>query len=527
MKKATVEPSCTGQFSQLFLDYLAQKPQLKDFYSSFPSIENFSTLLEQKNFSTEKRQMLAEVLHQQYKGIKVNDLTLTQIRSLKSAKTFTVTTGHQLNLFTGPLYFIYKIVTVINLAEELKKAYPDYHFIPVYWLASEDHDFDEINYFKLDGKKYQWNSTQTGSVGDFKLDESFKDFFKTVAHFAPEFFKEAYLGSESLAEAGRKYVHHLFGGKGLLIVDGKDSSLRSLFQEVIMDDLTRHTAFHKSTEQTAKLEALGYKSQIFPREINFFYTDKGVRERIEKVGDSYQVINTDLRFSRDEILTLAKDSPEKFSPNVVLRPLYQETILPNLAYIGGPAEIVYWLQLKTVFDYFGEAFPAVMPRNFALILDRPILRKVDKLGLSTADLFQDLVDWKKMHLQTHAKSDLTLAKERKKLKQVFKDARAHADGDDKNLDYSFEAASVRAVKILDQLATKLRKAEERKHATEIRIREEIAAYLYPSGAPQERVENFLRFYLEDPDFIQGLFEAFAPLDFNFIVLSQDGRQGIN
>lgn len=522
MKKATVEPSCTGQFSQLFLDYLEQKPHLKDFYSSFPSIENFSTLIEQKNFSIDKRELLADVLQQQYQGLAVNELTLTQIESLRSEKTFTVITGHQLNLFTGPLYFIYKIVTVINLAEELKKAYPDYHFIPVYWLASEDHDFDEINYFKLDGKKYQWNSDQTGAVGDFRLDESFKEFFKTVAHFVPDFFKDAYLGSDTLAEAGRKYVHHLFGEKGLLIIDGKDSSLRRLFQEVIEDDLINHTAFQKATEQTTKLEALGYKSQIFPREINFFYTDKGVRERIEKVGDSYQVINTDLRFSKDEILALAKDSPEKFSPNVVLRPLYQEMILPNLAYIGGPAEIVYWLQLKTVFDYFGEAFPAVMPRNFALILDRPMSRKVAKLGLSTVDLFQDLLVWKKMYLQAHAQSDLSLSQEREELRLVFKHARQHAVSDDKSLDYSFEAASVRANKILDQLATKLRKAEERKHANEFRMREEIASYLYPNGSPQERVENFLKFYLEDPDFIQHLFEAFEPLNFNFIVLSQNG-----
>lgn len=525
MKKATVEPSCTGQFSSLFLDYLAQKPELQSFYSFFPSIENFEKLIKKKNFSQEKRDVLTDVLHQQYEGFTISERTKDQIESLRSAKTFTVITGHQLNLFTGPLYFIYKIVTAINLAEQLKKAYPDYHFVPIYWLASEDHDFDEINYFKLDGQKYQWNSNQTGSVGDFQLDETFKEFYKSVAHFAPEFFKEAYLGSKTLAEAGRKYVHHLFGEKGLLIVDGKSKELRKFFTEVIQDDLTQHTAFAKATKQTQVLEDLGYKSQIFPREINLFYSVKSVRERIEQVGDRYQVLNSDLEFSKEEILQLAKDTPEVFSPNVVLRPLYQEMILPNLAYIGGPAEIVYWLQLKPVFDHFGEAFPAVMPRNFATVLDKPIQRKIEKLGLSHEELFQSVLDWKKGYIETHAGTDLFLSEEREALKAVFENAKPQALTLDQTLGKSFEAAAVRANKILDQLAKKLRKAEERKHAQEIRIREEIFSYLYPGGSPQERVENFMKFYLGNPEFIEELFGAFDPLDFNFIILSQDGDKG--
>lgn len=518
MKKSTVEPSCTGQFSPLFLDYLAQKPELKSFYSFFPSLENFPSLIQQKKFNQEKREVLVEALRGQYAGLVVPEYTQTQITSLLSDKTFTVTTGHQLNLFTGPLYFIYKIVTTINLAERLKKAYPDYHFVPVYWLASEDHDFDEINYFKLDGKKYQWNSSQTGSVGDFQLDDSFKEFYKSVAHFAPEFFKEAYLGSQTLAEAGRKYVHHLFGENGLLIVDGKEASLKKLFQTVIMDDLTAHTSFQLASTQTSLLESLGYKSQIFPRPINLFYAEKGMRERIEQVGEEYQVLNTSITFSKEELLQMVVERPERFSPNVVLRPLYQEMILPNLAYIGGPAEIVYWLQLKPIFDHFGEAFPAVMPRNFVAVVDKNTQRKIDTLELSDKELFQDVLSWKKQYLDKHASSDIYLAKEREGLTSILAQAKSHAVLLDQTLGYSFEAASVRALKIVDQLASKLRKAEERKHAHEISLRETIAQHLFPGGAPQERVENFMKFYLDNPHFVEVLFEVFDPLDFDFIIL---------
>lgn len=523
MIKSTVEPECTGQFSPLFLDYLKQKPELRKFYNQFPTVENFKSLIEGKEFSLEKRETLARVLESQYKnaGMTIPEHTKAQIQALKQANTFTVTTGHQLNLFTGPLYFIYKIVSTINLADRLKVAYPEHHFIPVYWIATEDHDFDEINYFKLDGKKYQWQTDQTGPVGAFKLDESFKGFFKEVAHFVPDFFKEAYLGSETLAEAGRKYVHHLFGDKGLLIVDGNDQELKRMFVPVIKEDLIGHRPHDLANRTTAELEDMGYKSQIYPREINFFYMKDGLRERIEKSGETFYVLNSDISFTEAEIMHLLEQHPERFSPNVVLRPLYEETILPNLAYLGGPAEVAYWLQLKPIFDYFGVQFPALMPRNFALVLDVVVQRKIDKLGLTDQDLFQSFDEWKKAFVSQHASMDITLQQEKEALSKIFEASGKNASGLDKSLGNAFEAARVRAGKIMDQLATKVRKAEEKRQGDQLRQREEIQAYLYPGGSPQERIENFMKFYLSDPDFVESLFGFFDPLDFNFIILKKE------
>ncbi|GAB2620359.1 bacillithiol biosynthesis cysteine-adding enzyme BshC [Belliella aquatica] len=520
MIKATVDPACTGQFSQLFLDYIQEKPELRDFYSQYPRIENFDKLIEAKKFTAEKREILVQSLKSQYQEIDFSDDFAEQIESLGKENTFTVTTGHQLNLFTGPLYFIYKIVSTVNLAKQLGKKYPQHHFVPVYWMATEDHDFDEINYFKLDGKKYQWNSDQSGAVGDFELDKSFAEFLKSVS-FAPDFFKEAYSSSKTLAEAVRKYVHHLFGEKGLVIVDGNDSELKKLLIPVIEQDILTGVANEKAQEQTDKLEALGYKSQIFPREINFFYMENGLRERIEKRDKTYYILDTELKFEEEEIKALIHNCPEKFSPNVVLRPLYQEMILPNIAYLGGPAEVIYWLQLKTVFDHFGEVFPAVMPRNFALVLDSLTVKKMNSLSLSNEDLFCDYIAWKKSFVAEKSSLDIFLKAEKEKLSRIFEESGTEASQVDQSLNSAYEAAKVRVSKIMDHLSGKVRKAEERRLRIEIGRMDAIKAFINPNGSPQERVENFMKFYLENPYFIDELLGLFDPFDFNFMILKPE------
>ncbi|MBC6367157.1 bacillithiol biosynthesis cysteine-adding enzyme BshC [Algoriphagus sp. AK58] len=517
MKKHCVDLSKTGQFSSFFLDYIQGKEELKPFYSHLPKVESFREAIDAKGFSAEKRQVLHRALQQQYEGIVVGEEVEMNIEALKDEKTFTVTTGHQLNLFTGPLYFIYKIVSTINLAKKLQVSYPEYRFVPVYWMATEDHDFEEINYFKLDGKKYQWQCNQTGAVGDFELDASFKEFLKSVS-FAPSFFKEAYSSSKTLAEAVRKYVNHFFGSYGLVVVDGNGASLKSLLKEVILSDLFEHLPYKKAQEATQKLESFGYKSQIFPREINLFYLDRGVRERIERTAQGFQVVNTELSFTEEEMRKLVDAKPERFSPNVVLRPLYQEIILPNLAYLGGPAEVVYWLQLKGVFDQFETPFPVLMPRNFALLLDGPVLKKIAQLGWTREDLFRDFEKWKREFVQKESKFDFTLEDERNIINDLFDRKAKDASSLDPSLANAFEAGKVRSLKVLDQMGTKLRKAEERRLQIELNRAQSVMEYAAPGGSPQERVVNMMQFYLSHPDLLEELLGCFDPFDYQMMVL---------
>lgn len=517
MKKHCVDLNKTGQFSRFFLDYLEGKKELRPFYSHLPNLESFASAIAAKNFSKENRKILHHSLQNQYLGIELSELASANLTSLLDEKTFTVTTGHQLNLFTGPLYFIYKIVSTINLAKKLQEAYPANRFVPVYWMATEDHDFDEINYFKLDGKKFQWSSDQKGAVGDFELDESFKAFLKEVS-FAPEVFKKAYQSSKTLSEAVRKYVNELFGELGLLVVDGNDQELKSLFKPVIENDLQDHVPYREAMQATAALEQLGYKSQIFPREINLFYLDQGIRERIERSGEGYQVLNSDLRFSTEELTQLVQSHPERFSPNVVLRPLYQEMILPNLAYLGGPAEVVYWMQLKGVFDQFQVPFPVLLPRNFALILDALTLKKMEQLGWKAEDVFVDFDHWKKTYVKREALLDFSLAAEHRIIAEVFDDKGKAAATLEKSLELAFQAGKVRSLKILDQMSAKLRKAEERRLLVDINRAKAILDFTAPGGSPQERVVNMMQFYLSNPALIEELSDEFDPLDFRMMVL---------
>ena len=520
MIKSTIEADCTGQFSPLFLDYIQQNENLKPFYHLFPSLSNFKKIIEARSFDNRRRTILTSTLQSQYEGFEISEQTKHNLDSLNDSSTFTVTTGHQLNLFTGPLYFIYKIVSTINLATKLKQAYPSYNFVPVYWMASEDHDFEEINHFYLDGKNYSWSTGQKGAVGEFELDQGIRQLLKEAA-FAPEFFKRAYLEQKTLAGAVRHYVNHLFGDKGIVVVDANAKEFKTLFKPVIKDDVVNNTAKGFVDSQSKKLEQLGYNTQIFPREINFFYLDKSLRERIEKVGDAYIVLGTELSFSESEILDLIDQSPEKFSPNVVMRPLYQEYILPNIAYLGGPAEVAYWLQLKPVFEYYETPLPAIMPRNFVMIVDTVAHRKMQSLKLEDRDIFMDYELWKKDYVTQHARQDISLVAEKEELSKILEQVGKKAQVADPTLQPSAMAAQQRVVKILDQFARKLRKAEERHLDKSLTRMRELKKILFPEGSPQERKLNFLSFYLEDPQFIEKLYAHLDPLDFDFIVLRKD------
>ena len=303
MTLKTVDLRATNKFSKLFLDNMDGADQLKDFYGKAPNIENFKAQIEAKKFSAERRKILCQALDNQYQNLSISDSVATNLESLKNPNTFTVTTGHQLNLFTGPLYVIYKIVTVINTCERLSQAYPEYNFVPVYWMASEDHDFDEIDHFRFDGKKYQWKTNQTGAVGHFDL----SDISELISAFprVPDFFQSAYK-EQNLAAAVRYYMNHLFGAYGLVVLDADDHDLKSILTPVIADDLINHSAKTLVDTPTKAINDLGYKTQVNSREVNFFYLEKGIRERIESDAAGFEVLNTELKFSKSDVLELIK-----------------------------------------------------------------------------------------------------------------------------------------------------------------------------------------------------------------------------
>jgi bacillithiol biosynthesis cysteine-adding enzyme BshC len=511
----------TKAFSPFFLDYLEQKESLKPFYLRFPVLKNFDDQIREKggSFPRENRRTLVSTLEKQYVKISAPEPVKRNIAALAGENTFTVTTGHQLNIFTGPLYFVYKIVTVINACRELSERYPKFHFVPVYWMASEDHDYDEIKYFQLYGKKYTWETNQKGAVGRFNT-EGFRDLLSLIPGDVT-IFKEAYTKNKILSDAVRHYVNALFGGQGLIVLDADEASLKTIFRPVIEDDIFNHTTAELVTKTDSDLSALGYKTQVHCRDINFFFLGNQLRGRIEKQHDEYCVLDSALHYSEAALRKLIQEEPEKFSPNVILRPLYQEMILPNLAYVGGPSEVVYWLQLRRVFDHFKVPFPMLMPRNFAMVVDHTLQRKIDKTGLPLTSFFEDKNFIFNQWTLSNSKHQLTVGEERSTVQKIYSELRKRAEAIDKTLGPFAGAEATRVINGLEKFERKLIRAEKRLHEDKLRQIETVKDALFPNGGLQERTDNFLNFYQQDRQFIDTLISTLDPFDYRFNILTYD------
>jgi bacillithiol biosynthesis cysteine-adding enzyme BshC len=519
----------SGYFTKLIIDYLEEKPELQSLYNRFPKLEHFKKQLEEKaqNYPKENRNVLVSALENQYKGFHFSDATKENISLLSDTKTFTITTGHQLNLFTGPLYFLYKIVSTITLCTTLKKQYPDYNFVPIYWMATEDHDFEEINYFNFKKTKIKWETESFGPVGRLStknLNEVLEIFVNELglgqnATHLKELFENSYLKHKNLAEATRFLANELFGQKGLVILDGDDKNLKQLFVPFVKEELLNQTSFQKVTETNSILEK-EYNIQVNPREINLFYIEDNLRERIVFEDNQYKINNTKLTFSENEILDLLESNPEKFSPNVILRPLYEEVILPNLCYIGGGGEIAYWLQLKSNFEANKVTFPILLVRNSVLIASEKQVQKADKLKLSWSDLFSNQQELFNNKTKEFSSFKIDFSEQKEHLKLQFEKLSEIANQTDKSFIGAVKAQQTKQIKGLENLEKRLLKAEKRVHAEKLEQIILLQNELFPNQGLQERKENFSEFYLEaDTKLIEKLFQELQPLEFNFTIIT--------
>ena len=506
----------THQFNPIFLDYIKGEKKLRQFFGNLPQPDSFTDQIKLKKTGTEKRELLIRALERQYKGHDQNDPVVRNIEKLESPNTFTITTGHQLNLFTGPLYFHFKIIATIKACEQLSSQFKGYNFVPVYWMASEDHDFEEINHFHLNGNTHRWDTQQFGAVGRFETSDMV-EFLKSLPINELE-IANGYESFPTLAGATRCLVNQIYGKYGLVILDGDDSDLKTSFKDIIKDELLNQPVQKAVVEDTAMLEELGYKAQINPREINLFYLNENGRNRIVKENGNFKILNTNISFTETEILEELNKNPDRFSPNALLRPVYQEFILPNLAMVGGPAEVAYWLQLKSVFENFEITFPILLPRSFAIILNRPILRKFSKANLKPDDIFKDLEVIKSAIIKEISDGSLDLSDKRELIEKLFSDIINQAANVDKSLEPMVNAEKKKTLNTLDKIEGKLIKAEKRKHEDSFNQVEAIKNFCFPAGKLQERYSNYLSFYFDNPEIIDDIMKAVDPFDLRFNIL---------
>ncbi|NNK71519.1 MAG: bacillithiol biosynthesis cysteine-adding enzyme BshC [Flavobacteriaceae bacterium] len=519
----------TGYFSSLMCDYLDQKDELNAFYNRFPTLENFQKQIDEKaeHVASVNRAVLENALLKQYEGVDASLETHNNIIALRKSDTFTVTTGHQLNLFTGPLYFLYKIISTINLTRQLKERYPKYHFVPVYWMATEDHDFDEINFFNFRGKKVQWTRESSGAVGRLST-ESLEALLKVFSNQLPrsvkadeliELFDQAYLSDYSLAEATRQLTNALFGEYGLVIIDGDDKDLKHIFIPYAEKELVGNQSFKAVSETNSELASSGYKIQVNPREINLFYLVDGLRERIVEKDGQFIVNNTKLSWDRERIITELHAYPERFSPNVITRPLYQEVILPNLCYIGGGGELAYWMQLKDYFVDAKVAFPILLLRNSVLLIPSKIMEKLEKLKLDVKALFQNQNQLVEQLTRLNSEIEIDFSRQKEFLKQQFEELHNLAEQTDKSFKGAVAAQERKQIKGLEHLEKRLLKAQKKQLSGYLKRVKAIQDELFPNQSLQERQLNFTEVYLElGKELINLLADNLEPLNGEFLII---------
>ncbi len=494
-----IELTKTGILPALISDYLSNKESIS-FLTKYPfEFSAFKNVIADKAKDKTDRKLLVEVLRSQYADIPTTELVSKNIESLLLENTFTVVAAHQPCLFMGPLYNIYKIACAINLTNQLKQQFLDKKIVPVFWLGTEDHDVEELNHAFVNGKKVEWQNVGTGASGRWNTSsmQTAVEELKTVSG-DPEIvsiLEEGLKKYETFGKFSQYFVNEIFKEYGLVVLDGDDARLKKKFSEVIKEEVLQSRAT-EVLKATVEFLETNYKAQAKPRDINFFYLGANYRERIvfNSASQKFEVNNTSVSFTREAMVSEIENHPERFSPNVIYRPLYQEFTLPNLAFVGGAGELSYWLELKPLFDYYKVNYPMQVMRNSAVILNSSVQKKLEKLGLNVEDFFGDVEQLINRYVQQNLPADSTLADEKKKLEELFEAVLLKAEATDVTLKQSAATEKQKAISSLENLEAKMLKAEKRKQETLVTQIRSVHASLFPDGELQERRENFIPFY---------------------------------
>jgi bacillithiol synthase len=516
--------------AKMDLAYAQLDASLSPFYVYKPKIESFKQVILDKSKEKIDRKTLVSTLKRQYKSFNTEGVASQNILSLLEEKTFTVTTAHQPSLMTGPLFFIYKIFSTINLSRQLKTAYPEYNFVPIFVIGGEDHDFDEVNSINIFNKKITWENEEKGAVGMMKTDtlSAVLTELKSVLGESPNavaifnIIEKNYTQHAVYQDATQNLLNDLFGKYGLVVLNMNDAELKRLFIPFIKKEITEHVSKPLVEKAQQALNDLGFKSQAFTRDINLFYLRENIRERIVLEDGKYKVLNTDYHWdSLDSILKEVEDTPQYFSPNVVLRPLYQELVLPNLAYIGGGGELAYWLERKEQFAAFGVNFPMLIRRNSVMWIDKNSNDKLTKLNLEWQSLTLDTEQVIKDFLSKNASEPLSMEAEKEQIRNLFEVVLTKAKAVDATLEKSVLAESAKVIQSLEIIESKLMKAEKQKNETTLNQIRQLAQKFFPNGGLQERSDNFLPYYLKHGEtFFDVLNENLNPLEKGFVVIEE-------
>ena len=531
MLKTLIPFPSIAQLAKTDIAYATQNPALKPFYHYAPELDNFAKYIKERAEFPTDRQLLADVLTEQYQEMANPELALKQIEDLRQADTFTVTTAHQPSLFLGPLYFIYKAISTINLAAQVEK-YTGKRIVPVFVLGSEDHDLEELNHIRLFNKELRWEPGLSGPVGKMPAKtlqpvlETLKEILggSENALALQDALECCYNSKSSFASATQAFLHNFLGKHGLLVFNMGHKMLKRKFIPIMRDELLNQSSHPLIAETMEQLAEIGFKAQANPREINLFYLQPGRRDRIVLEEDRYIVLDTDLSFTQAEILTELEEHPERFSPNVILRPLYQEMILPNLAYVGGGGELAYWLERKSQFAHYQIPYPILVRRNSVLWFDKDSIKRSLKFGFKRSRYFDDTDALVRSYIEAQADAEISLETEMQAISQIYDTIAHKAKMIDPTLEKAVRADEVKASGQIKQWEGRLIRAEKQKHEIALNQLRNLKEKLFPASSLQERYDNFIPYYLKNGErFFTELLQHLDPLESGFVLLEDLGE----
>lgn len=517
------------QFTQRDKAFQKNDSRLKPFSPYLPELNSFDTAIASRNKSEwTDRKLLRSILLEQYSTITDNEKAIAQINKLTDQNTYTVITAHQPSILTGPLYYIYKIASAISVSRQINQKYSDIHVVPIFVIGGEDHDFDEVASLHLFRQTYTWNTNQKGAVGRFSLNgldqmiEEVTNTFGTLP-FASELqdiIQSAFDKSQNYGDFAFRLTHSLFKNHELVIARTDHPELKKKFLPIAQKEIEeRFSQTLVQKDQTA-IENAGFKSQAHARQVNLFFHD-GNRERIIFEDGVFHIGNK--KYSLPQLKELLATRPGDISPNVVLRPVFQELIFPNLAYIGGGGELAYWMERKSLFAELGISFPILIRRDSFLIVDKKSGVNLNKAGLSIAQMFDRSEQIAKLYTVNKTHIDMDLNDAREEIHRTFDDLNQKINSIDSTLSQAVQAERAKTMKSIDILENKMIKAEKRKKETEINRLMSIKNKLFPNqNSLQERYDNFIPYFLKyGYQWIDEIIHHADPFDKNFKILLEE------
>lgn len=489
----------THQFSPLVLDYLEQNPILNSYFRHRPDMDGIRNAISERRRFPVDRPLLVNAIRRTHGDRILTEAQQRNLEALSKPNSFTVCSAHQPNIFTGYLYFVYKIIHSIRLAEACREANPDQHFVPVFVLGSEDNDLIELNRIRVGEKVFVWETRQTGAVGRMMVDGHLISLIDELAlHLSGEpyaaatieMLRDAYPEGITIADATTRLIDRLFAEYGLLVLQPDQPELKRKMVPVFREDL-KHQYSYLIVEKTARrLERL-HKVQVNPREVNLFYLEREARSRIVKRNNGFFVDGSERVFNPSEVLEVLEKHPERFSPNVVLRGLYQETILPNVAFIGGGSEISYWLELRDLFEHFHVPFPMLVLRNSFLLVGEEQAKLLEESGWGAIDLFRTEKELFEERVRKEATRRLDIGSEILGMADLYAIVSKTAENVDPTLSKHVAALEKKSLDRLKELEKKMLRAEKRRHDVTLKRLQSARRALFPSNGLQERHDNIL------------------------------------